>query len=161
VQQRHRAQVHSENRQGLSRRHGSDDEAILAPSGAGAAVPAEQVQELAPGLGAVGKIVRFGALAVRETLAGDAVGPGVLLDFRGADRVGAGRVQPEDLGAERRGDFRVAVPGAQLGRDLKGPKGLDLVLGRAVPNGVGAPENIVLPAILEELSERVRRRDRA
>ena len=49
--------------------------------------------------------MRLRVLAVGETLAGDAVGSGVLLHFIGADKVGPGRVQSEDLGAQRRGDL--------------------------------------------------------
>jgi len=90
--------------------------------------------------------------AVGETLGGNAVGSSVLLHFIGADCVGPGRVYPKDLGADRRSDLRVAVLRASFGRNLESAKRLDLVLGRAVPDGVGAPEHVVLAAILEELA---------
>src|ERR687888_2061266 len=46
---------------------------------------------------------------------------------------------------------------ANFGRDLESSKRLDLVLRRAVPDGVGAPEHVVLATVFEELAERIRR----
>jgi diketogulonate reductase-like aldo/keto reductase len=48
---------------------------------------------------------------------------------RGIDAVQAGGVQPEDLGLHLGGELGVAVALLQLGADLEGPEGLDLVLG--------------------------------
>src|SRR5262249_51463845 len=47
------------------------------------------------------------------------------------------------------------VLGAQFGRDLESAKCLDLVLWRAVPDGVGAPEHVVLAAVFHEFAERM------
>src|SRR5262245_2086780 len=94
----------------------------------GSPVPAEQVQKFAPGLGPVGAIVRLRVLAVGMTLARDGIGAGVLFHFVGADRVGPGRVQPKDLGAQCRGDFGVAMLSPQFGRDLESSKRLDRIL---------------------------------
>ena len=91
--------------------------------------------------------MRLGALAVGDTLAGDGVRSGMLFHLVGADPVDPGRVQAEDLRAQRRGDLGIAVLRTQLGRDLKSAKRLDLVLWRAVPDGVGALEHVVLAAV--------------
>src|SRR6266545_6163360 len=96
-------------------------------------------------------------LVVGVPLARDAVGTSMFLYLVGADRVDAGRIQAEDLGAQRRSDLRIAVHRAQLGRDLESAKRLDLILRRAVPDGVGAPEHVVLAAIFDELAERMGR----
>src|SRR5262245_2225286 len=45
----------------------------------------------------------------------------------------------------------------QFGGDLECAKRLDLILRRAVPDRISAPEHVVLAAILEELAERMRR----
>src|SRR5215475_4989693 len=120
------------------------------------AVPGEQIEKLAPRLRAVGEVVRLGPLAVGEPLARDAIAPGVLSDLRGADPVHLRRVEAEHLRADRRSDLRIAVLRAQLGRDLEGAERLDLILGRPVPDRVGAPEHVVLTAVPEELAEPVR-----
>src|SRR5438874_2082340 len=90
------------------------------------------------------------------SLARDAVAGGVLLDVVGGEAVDLGGVAAEDLGAEVGSDLGVAVSLAQGGGDLEGAEGLDLVLGRAVPDGVGAPEDVVGAAVLDELAHRVR-----
>jgi hypothetical protein len=77
-------------------------------------------------------------------------------DFSRSKAVNLGGVQAEDLGAQGRGDFRIAEALAQARRDLESAEGLDLVLGRAVPDGVGAPEDVVGPAVADQLSEGVR-----
>src|SRR5688572_807835 len=96
-------------------------------------------------------------LEVGAALIGDPVGAGVLLHFLGTYGVDARRVQTEDLGAQRRRNFGIAVHRAQLRRDLESAKRLDLVLRRTVPDRVGAPQHVVLTAILDELAERMRR----
>src|SRR5262245_2546954 len=45
----------------------------------------------------------------------------------------------------------------QFGGDLECAKRLDLILWRAVPDRISAPEHVVLAAILEKLAERMRR----
>src|SRR2546430_17713218 len=57
---------------------------------AGAAVPAEQVQEFTPGLRPISEIVRLGMFAVGEKLGGNAVGSSGLLYFICSDFVGPG-----------------------------------------------------------------------
>src|SRR5262245_17238203 len=96
-------------------------------------------------------------LAVGKTLTGDPIRPRVLLHFVGADRIDPGGVQPENLGTQGRSDLSVAVLCPQLGRDLKSAKCLDLILGRTIPDGVCAPEHVILTAVLDELAQRMRR----
>src|SRR5690242_5925143 len=43
-------------------------------------------------------------------------------------------IEAENLGLKLRGALRIAMCRDELGRDLKGAKGLDLVLRRAVPD---------------------------
>src|ERR671931_1324840 len=102
-----------------------------------------QLQELAARLRPVGEEVRIALLGC------------LALGRRHAVDLGA--VQAEDLRPEPRRHFRVAVFVAQLSADLESAEGLDLVLRRAVPDRVGAPEHVVLAAVLDELAKRVRR----
>src|SRR5437660_10009200 len=117
----------------------------------------EKGEKLAPGLRPVGLEVRLRILQVGVALARDAVAGGVFLDVGGAQAVDLGGVAAEDLGAEFGGDFAVTVLLPQYGGDLKGAEGLDLVLGRAVPDGVGAPQDVVGAALLDQLADRVGR----
>src|SRR6267378_3315981 len=117
----------------------------------------EEREELAPRLWPVGPEVGLRILQVRAALARDAVAGCVFLDVGGGEAVDPGGVAAEDPGAQLGGDFGVAVFLAQGGRDLKGAEGLDLVLGRAVPDGVGAPEDVVGAAVLDELADPMRR----
>src|SRR5688572_7792552 len=96
-------------------------------------------------------------LAVSQAFPADRVGAGVLLHLLRADRIDSTRVQPENLGAQRRCDLGVAVLVAQFRRNLKSAKRLDLILGRAVPNRIGAPQHVVLAAILYQLAQCMRR----
>ena len=58
----------------------------------------------------------------------------------GVDAVEAGGVAAEDPGLHLGGERRVAEALLGLGGDLEGPERLDLVLRRAVPDRVGAPQ---------------------
>src|SRR5262249_59505519 len=100
----------------------------FSPCGGAPAVPAEQVQEFAAGLGPVGTIVRLRMLAVGVALTGDAIGAGVLFHFVGADRIGAGRVLPQKLGAPGRGGFGGAGVRAQFWAGLERAECRGLVL---------------------------------
>src|ERR1041385_2508765 len=117
----------------------------------------EEREEFAPRLRPVGPEVRLRILPIRAALARDAVARRVFLDVGGREAVDPGGVAAEDLRAQLGGDFGVAVSLAQSGRDLECAEGLDLVLGRAVPDGVGAPQDVVGAAVLDELADRVRR----
>src|SRR5439155_19267437 len=110
------------------------------------------VREFTPEIWRISGNARLVMVAVGETVGGNAVGSSVLLHFIGADCVGPGRVYPKDLGADRRGDLGVAVLRASFGRNLESAKRLDLVLGRSLPDGVGAPDYVVLTRILKDLS---------
>ena len=70
---------------------------------------------------------------------------------------------PKIFARSCRRDLRVAVLLAEFRRDLEGAEGLDLVLRRAVPDRVRAPQHVVRPAMLQQLAERRARpaRDRA
>ena len=105
--------------------------------------------------------MRLGVLEVRDALTSDTIGTSVLFHVIGADPVDPSRIQTEDLRAQRRRDLGIAIHRAQFGGDLESAKRLDLILRRAVPDRVGAPEHVVLAAVLEELAERMRRARRA
>ena len=79
-----------------------------------AAVPAQEVEKFPTILRTVGHEMRFGTVRILHAAAGNAVDRRALLNFREMDVVGLGRVEPEHLGAQRRGDFRIAVLLAQL-----------------------------------------------
>ena len=49
------------------------------------------------------------------------------------------RIAPEHLGAQRRRNLAVTMLGGKRIGNLERPKGLDLVLRRAVPDRVGTP----------------------
>src|SRR5262245_25895193 len=125
-------------------------------SGARAAVPAEQIQELAPGLRPVREEMRLGLRPVRQPFGRYGVAASAELHLLGGDPVGSHRVQAEDLRAQLRRDLRVAVLLAQFRRDLEGAERLDLVLRRAVPNRIRAPEHVVRTNVLQELAEPMR-----
>src|SRR5690606_13373078 len=72
------------------------------------------------------------------------------------DAVETCAVEAEDLGLRRLRQGLVAVPLDERIRDLEGAECLDLVLRRAVPDRVRAPEHVVLADIAQELSERMR-----
>src|SRR6185503_3962420 len=112
-------------------------------------------QELAPRPGPVGQEVRLGALQVSHPLFRDFVASGVLPELGGAEPVHPGGIEAEDLRADFASDLRIAMPRPQSGSNLESAERLDLVLRRAVPDGVGAPENVVLPAMADQLAERV------
>jgi hypothetical protein len=95
---------------------------------ASAAFPRQQVQELAPRLRPVGDERRVRLLPVLGALARDPVAAEVCLQNAFRHRIDGKRVQPEDLRAQRGRQLRIAVPFAQLGRDLERAEGLDLVL---------------------------------
>src|SRR5687767_5948736 len=97
--------------------------------------------------------MRLGMILVGVTLLGNGVGPRVFLQFIRTDRINPGGVEPEDLGAQRRSNLGIAVLGAQFWRDLKSAERLDLVLWRAVPDRIGAPEHVVLAAIFHQLAD--------
>src|SRR5436190_3243550 len=120
-----------------------------------AAVPAEQVQELPARFRAVGQEMRLRILAIRQTLARDRVALRVFLHFLGAQRIDLRTVQSEDLRAQRGRDLRVTVLSAQLRSDLERAERLDLVLRRAVPDRVRAPQHVVLAGVLEQLANAV------
>src|ERR1043166_9228788 len=113
-------------------------------------------KKLAPGLGSVGQEVRIGALLIRGFFSEDPIGPGVFPDLGGAQAIDLGGVETEDLGAHRRGDFSITKPISQWRGNLESAEGLDLVLRRAVPDRVGAPKHVVLPAVADQLAHRVR-----
>src|SRR5882672_5691017 len=74
----------------------------------------------------------------------------------GAHAVEAGGVEAEDLGLALLRERGVAEALLELGRDLERPQRLDLSLGRAVPDRVGAPDDVVLADEPEQLAEHVR-----
>src|SRR6202521_3588118 len=121
--------------------------------------PCLEVQELAPRPGPVGDEGRIGPLAIFLAIRRHAVLE-VLLQHVLGDRIHLERVQAEHFRAQRRGHFGIAMPLAQLGRDLEGAERLDLVLRRSVPDRVRAPQDVVGTAVLEQLAQRMRRRVR-
>src|SRR5690606_5639034 len=84
-----------------------------------------------------------------------AVAAGPTQHFIDGDLVGPGRIEAEDLGAQRGSDLRIAVSIAQFFADLEAAEGLALILGRTVPDGIRSPEHVVLAPVLEELAKRV------
>src|SRR5688572_5533330 len=115
---------------------------------------AQKVEELAPRLRPPGAEVRLGPLEIRLLLPRDAVARDDLLHLGGGNAVHLGGVQAEDLGAQASGHLRIAESLSQRGMDLERPERLDLVLRRAVPDRVGAPQHVVFPTVAHELAER-------
>src|ERR687895_1704941 len=95
----------------------------------------------------------LGALEIRLPLPRHLVRARVLLDLAGREAVDLGGVQAEDLRAQGGRYFGVAVAIPQFGRNLESPERLDLVLRRAVPDRVGAPQDVVRPAVADEFSQ--------
>ena len=81
----------------------------------------------------------------------------VLLQRRRVERIHLHGILAEYLALQRRRELGIAVLLAQLRGDLERAKRVDLVLRRAVPDAVGAPEHVVLADGLDELAQRVRR----
>src|SRR5688572_12676655 len=119
--------------------------------------PGGQVHELAARLRAARLEMRLRLCAVGDAFAGNGVLPRAPFHLVGRDAVGSRRIQAEYLRAQLWRDFRIAVALAQFGRDLERAERLDLVLRRAVPDRVRAPEHVVGPAMLQQLAESVRR----
>ena len=71
------------------------------------------------------------------------------------DPVDPGAVQAQDLRLALAGQLRVAEALLELARDLERAEGLDLVLGSAVEDAVGAPQHVVLADVAEQLAEHV------
>ena len=104
--------------------------------------------------------MRLGMFQVSEPLMSNTVAASIFFYFLGADRINLRRVEPKNLGAELWRDFGIPIFRAQFGRDLECAECLDLILWRAIPDGVRAPEDVVLAAILQEFAQRMRRRFR-
>src|SRR5439155_13507837 len=64
-------------------------------------------------------------------------------------------VESEQLGLARLRQRRIAEALLQLRADLEGAQRLDLILRRAVPDGVRAPQHVVLAHETQELAEEV------
>src|SRR5688572_22661540 len=119
------------------------------------AVPLPQVQELPPRPRAVRDERRIRSFRVSNSAARDSVAFGLAPEVGGRKLVRLGGIQAKHLGAQRRRHLRVAVLLAQLVRDLERAERLDLVLRRAVPDRVRAPQHVVLADVLEQLAHRV------
>src|SRR5215471_2715453 len=126
----------------------------------GSSASSLEVQKFSTRPRPVGQKARVGSLAVREPLPRDLVVGQVFLEHVFRNLVNAKRVASEDLRAESRRDPLVAVLVGELRGDLEAAEGLDLILGRAVPDRIRTPEHVVLPHVLDELAERMGRRIR-
>ena len=120
----------------------------------------DQRLEFGIGLWPVGLECWIGVFPIRLLSSADRIVIGLLAPLRHVDAVDASAVEAEHLLLERRRELRVAVRLDQRGRDLKASEGLDLVLGRAVPECVGPPQHIVLADMLEKFAKKVRGRGR-
>jgi hypothetical protein len=91
-------------------------------------------------------------LKISDALPGYPIAVRIPFYFLRVDRIDPCGVQPEDLGAKLRCDFRIPIPLPQFPGYLEGAERLDLVLGGAVPYRVCTPEYIILTAILQEFT---------
>ena len=117
-------------------------------------VPRDERQDLAPRAGTAGG--EAGARDVILARLGDRVPLQRLLYLGSVDAVGTHGVAAEDLSLDGPGQRRVSETFLEFGADLEGTKRLDLVLRRAEPDGVGAPQDAVLAQVHEELAQNVR-----
>ena len=97
----------------------------------------------------------IGVFAARFALAGDRVVARGSQDLVRFDVVYLGGVEAEDARAKLERDFGVAVFVLEFVRDLKGAEGLYLILRRAVPDAVGAAEDVLLADMFHQLADDV------
>src|SRR5712692_7769628 len=101
-----------------------------------------------------------GRAALGELAPADRIGRGPAERGRGVDAIDLGDAEAEDFGLELRRQRRIAVALAQAIVDGEAAEGLELVLRRAVPDRIGAPEHTVLADMAQQLAQRMRRRGR-
>src|SRR6266851_4326445 len=101
-----------------------------------------------------------GCAALGELAPADRIGRGPAQRGRGVDAIDLGAAEAEDFGLELRRQRRIAVALAQAIVDGEAAEGLELVLRRAVPDRIGAPEHTVLADMAQQLAQRMRRRGR-
>jgi hypothetical protein len=99
------------------------------------------------------------ALAISLLLQADRIRFGLLALARDANTVDPCTIEAENLGPKLWGELRIAVRGEERGRDLEGTKGLNLILGRAIPDRIRAPQNVVLPDVNQQLAQEVGGKD--
>src|SRR5688572_5992821 len=116
-------------------------------------MPRAQVQELAPGAWPIRREGRIRVFDVLLPGQRDLVARRVFPQLIGRELVWPRGVEPEYLGAQGGSDGRITVLRAQRLGDLEGTERLDLVLRRAVPDRIGAPEHIVLADVLEQFAD--------
>ena len=129
---------------------------LLQTSGWQATALGDQRFKFGIGLWSVGFESRIRHLPINLLARPDRIGLSFSAPFRYVDTVDASPIEAEHLLLERRRKLRVAVRLNQCRRDLKASEGLDLVLRRAVPKCVRAPEHIILADVRKELAKKVR-----
>src|SRR5918999_3845956 len=138
----------SSSRAAMRSRHAATSASLVSsPRSMRRAASAAESEEFAPSLWSISQEVRVGLLGIGHFLRSDAIARDDLLHFGGGDAVHLRRVQAEDLGAQRGGDFRIAESFPIGVRYLKRSERHDLVLRRAVPDRVGAPKHVVFSAM--------------
>src|SRR5260221_2537063 len=101
-----------------------------------------------------------GCAALGELAPADRIDHGPAQRSGGVDAIDLGAAEAEDLGLEVRRQRGIAVALAQLAVHGEAAERLELVLGRAVPDRIGAPEHTVFTDMAQQLAQRMRRRGR-
>src|SRR6476620_12042699 len=128
---------------------------LLQASGREAAALGDQRVILGISLGSVGLERRIRNLPISLLAYPDRIGLSFLAPLPYVDAIDARPIETEHLLLKRRRELGIAVRLDQRRHDLKTSEGLDLVLRRAVPECVCAPQHIILTDVLEELAKKV------
>src|SRR6056297_1038369 len=120
--------------------------------------PLHQVQEIPSRLRTVGQEVRIRLGPVVGPRDLDLVAAEMVAQHVGFQSIRLQRIQAQDLSLDLRRQGRIAVAILEFLADLERSEGLDLVLWRAVPDRIGAPQDVVLAEVQQQLAQRVRGR---
>src|SRR5260221_461088 len=101
-----------------------------------------------------------GCAALGELAPADRIDHGPAQRSGGVDAIDLGAAEAEDLGLEVRRQRGIAVALAQLAVHGEAAERLELVLGGAVPDRIGAPGHTVFTDMAQQLAQPMRRRGR-